>query len=234
MLRSTIRSAAVLAFIALAAASAAAAGAAPPAAPSLGADQLLYEGATVDVQIDVNGEAAAQFLGSILDAAAETAEEQVAAMEQRTVPHQVVMARPLIGPAKEVVKSITQVTLLVMKTEETLRAEDIMSHYRDLITPRGWTPMATIRTGDGVNIAAYLAPEGKGLLGAIRPGARELIVGLITSREPLGDLLAHVVRAGGSEIVPQIFAAHAMHGAPAPDAGCQEAEPAADETPPVE
>jgi hypothetical protein len=191
----------------------------------LTADDLAYEGASVDVQIDVNGEAAIQLLGGVLDAAAEVAEEQIAAMTEggpAGALGPVGMARPLIGPAKETIKSITQVTALIMKTEQPIEAKDIMSHYSDLAIGRGWTPMVRVAAEKDVNIAAFLAPEAKGIFAVIRPNQRELIVGAVTARAPLGDLLAEVIRAGGGEVIPHFLAARMTHSPPAPEAPASE------------
>jgi hypothetical protein len=119
-----------------------------------------------------------------------------------------------------------------MKTPETVEADEVMSHYGGVITPLGWTPMVTLRTDGGENVAVYLAPEAKGVCAVIRPNSRELIVGLITAREPLGDLIAQVVRAGGSEILPQILGRRAAHAdVESQHANDEEVEPAAEETP---
>ena len=52
-----------------------------------------------------------------------------------------------------------------------------------------------------------IAPSAKGVFAAVRPNQRELIVALITTSEPIGDLLAQVVRAGGGDILPKILQA---------------------------
>jgi len=65
-----------------------------------------------------------------------------------------------------------------------------------------------------------IAPSAKGIFAAIRPNQRELIVALITTNEPIGDLLAQVVRAGGGDILPKILQASARK-APQPEAQCE-------------
>ena len=57
---------------------------------------------------------------------------------------------------------------------------------------------------------SLLAPCAKGIFAAVRPNQRELIVALITTNEPIGDLLAQVVRAGGGDLIPKIVQARAQ------------------------
>ena len=200
----------------------------------LSSEELVYEGAPIEVAIDVNGEAAVQLIGGVLDAAADVVQEQVSAIARGEVEAagpfgQAAMAEPLIGPAKDVIKSVTRVTLLVMKPDQAPPGDEVVAYYHDLMTTRGWTPMVTVRADGGENIAVLLAPGGKGLFGVIRPGGHELIVGLITTREPLGDLLAQIVRAGGSGVLPKILAARARPAPPAPQETCEKSE--AEESP---
>jgi len=203
-----------------------------PGQGELSSKELVYEGAPIEVAIDVNGEAAVQLIGGVLDAAADLAQEQVSAVAQGKKLNapgrfgQAAMAVPLIGPAKDVIKSVTRVTVLVMEPEQAPPGDEVVAYYHGLMTARGWTPMLTVRTDGGENIAVLLAPGGKGLFGVIRPGEDELIVGLITTREPLGDLLAQIVRAGGSEVLPKLLAARARAPEPSPQAEetCDESE----------
>ncbi len=194
-----------------------------PGQGELSSEELVYEGAPIEVAIDVNGEAAVQLIGGVLDAAADVVQDQVSAIARGEVEAagpfgQAAMAEPLIGPAKDVIKSITRVTVLVMEPEQAPPGDEVVAYYHGLMTARGWTPMLTVRTDGGENIAVLLAPGGKGLFGVIRPGDDELIVGLITTREPLGDLLAQIVRAGGSEVLPKFLAARARAPEPSPEA----------------
>ena len=216
---------------AMLAAGAAAVAGTDPGQGELSSEELVYEGAPIEVAIDVNGEAAVQLIGGMLDAAAEIAQEQVSAVAQGKVNApgplgQAAMAEPLIGPAKDVIKSITRVTVLVMEPEQAPPGDEVVAYYHGLMTARGWTPMLTVRADGGENIAVLLAPGGKGLFGVIRPDDDQLIVGLITTREPLGDLLAQIVRAGGSEVLPKFLAARARASEPSPQAEetCDESE----------
>ena len=216
---------------AMLAAGAAAVAATEPGQGALSGEELVYEGAPIEVAINVNGEAATQLLGGVLDAAADVVQEQVSAIARGEVEAagpfgEAAMAGPLIGPAKDVIKSVTRVTVLVMKPEQAPPGDQVAAYYQGLMTARGWTPMLTLRADGGENIAVLLAPGGKGLFGVIRADDDELIVGLITTREPLGDLLAQIVRAGGSEVLPKFLAARARAPEPSPEAEetCEESE----------
>ena len=198
--------------------------AAPAGDDALTADQLTYKGATVKVQVDVNGEAAVQLIGGMLDAAAESVQKQATNALQSGPMGQVAMAAPFIGPAKDAIKSLSRATVLVMSTGEGARAEDVMGYYSRLIAPRGWISMVTVHAETGENVAVYLAPGGKGLFGVVRPNGSELVVFLVTTTEPLGNLLAEIVRTGGSEALPMLLAATSRPGPPA------EAQPAVAES----
>jgi hypothetical protein len=201
--------------------------AASASAETLTIDDLKYEGAAVEVEVDVNGEAAVMLIGGVLDEAARTAQEQIAA--GGNLPPQVAMAEPMLEPATQMIKSLSRVSAVIMKTDESAAGLDVIDHYGGKMSPRGWTQLATVRTGKGENILAMLAPGGKGVFIAVRPNGRELIVALITTQEPIGDLLAQVVRAGGGQALSQIMAAKPE--APKPSQGCESAEdPEATET----
>jgi hypothetical protein len=190
------------------------------ATDALTIEDLKYRGASVDVEVDVNGEAAVQLIGGVLDEAARTAQEQIAA--GGSLPPQVAMAEPMLEPAKQMIKSLSRVVAVVMKTDESAADLDVIDHYGAKMSPRGWTQLATVRTGKGENILVMLAPGGKGVFVAIRPNGRELIVALITTREPIGDLLTQVARAGGGQVLPKILAAKANR--PERSTGCGETE----------
>ena len=86
----------------------------------IGADQLVYQGATVETQVDVNGEAAMALVGSALDAIAAQMEEQAKAMQaEGKSPGEgpmamLPMAAPMIGPARDAIKSLSHITVVVM------------------------------------------------------------------------------------------------------------------------
>jgi hypothetical protein len=192
---------------------------APAAASQTGAemlttDQLIYGGATVKIQVDVNGEAAVALLGNALDAAAQVAREQAAAMaeggESPGGPMgKMAIAEPLIAPAMNAIKSVTRVTLLVMQPGESSASEDLTGYYSGLMTERGWMQLVKVRSESGENIAAFVAPGGKGVFAAIRPNARELVVALVTTRRPVGELLGQIVRSGGGHVIAGILGARA-------------------------
>ncbi|MDH4179981.1 MAG: hypothetical protein OEV33_05675 [Armatimonadota bacterium] len=186
--------------------SALASGAALAQTDALTIDNLKYEGATVDVEVDVNGEAAVQLVGGILDEAAAIVQDQAGA---EGLPSQLAMAQPFIGPAKDAIKSLSRAIALVMKTDESAADLDAAAHYGAMMAARGWSPLATVRTGKGENILVMIAPSAKGVFAVVRPNRRELIVALITTNEPIGDLLAQVVRAAGGDILPNILQARA-------------------------
>jgi len=187
------------------------------------------------MEIDVNGEAAVQLVGGLLDAVAEVAVEQAAALEQATAGAEgkhsggppVAAVVPLIGPARDVIKDIRRVTVLVTRPDESAEPDAIMAHYRDLMTSRGWIPMATVRTERGQRVLALVAPGGKGVFAMIRPKAEQLVVGLATTARPVGDMLGEIVRAGGGHL-PQILMArggpHHAEEQAAAEEGCESPE----------
>ena len=171
---------------------------------ALTTEQLVMQGATVKFQVDVNGEVAMQLLGGMLDAAADTV-KQAAASGQGGEMGELAMAEPFIGPAKDLVKSLSRVTAVVMQAPPD--SKDVIGQYEALMVARGWTMLATTRAITGQEAAAYVAPGGKGVFVAVRPSGQELIVALVTTREPIGDLLGQIVRAGGGKALPMLLAA---------------------------
>ena len=202
---------------------------------ALTSEDLVYPGATVKVEIDVNGEAAVQLVGGLLDAAAEVAAEQAAAIEQATAGAgngpPVAAIASLIGPARDVIKDIRRVTVLVTRPDESAEPDAIFSHYRDLMTGRGWTPMATVRAERGQRVLVLVAPGGKGVFAMIRPKAEQLVVGLATTARPVGDMLGEIVRAGGGQL-PQILMQHAASQKAPEQPAAEEHCESPDKTPP--
>ena len=201
--------------------SALACGAAFAAADPITTDDLKYRAATVKVEVDVNGAAAIQLVGGILDEAAAIVEDQASGGAEG-LPHELAMAQPFIGPAKDAVKSLSRIIALVMKTDDSAAELDVAAHYGTMMAHRGWSRLATVRTDNGQNILVMIAPSAKGIFIAIRPNQKDLIVALVTTSEPIGDLLAQVVRAGGGDILPQILPAQAQRKQQ--QAECEEAE----------
>jgi hypothetical protein len=229
--------------------------AAPPAAEELTTEQLVLQGATVKFQVDVNGEVAMQLVGGMLDAAADTV-KQAAASGQGGEMGELAMAEPFIGPAKDLVKSISRVTAVVMQAppldcpsdpdgpsgsgtgargglalaggdpelaEGPPDSKDLIGQYEAMMVARGWTMLVTTRAITGQEAAAYVAPGGKGIFVAVRPNGQELIVALVTTREPIGDLLGQIVRAGGAKALPMLLAAD-RRGDPSTGSGSSRAE----------
>jgi hypothetical protein len=195
-----------------------AAAAAPPGDEGLTVEQLALKGATVKFQVDVNGDAAMQLLGGILDAAAEVAQQQAATANQAGPMAQMAMAEPFIGPTKDMLKSLSRVTVLVMQAGP--EPKDVVTYYGDMMIARGWSALATTRAITGQDAAVYLAPGGKGVFVVARPNGEELIVALVTTHQPIGDLLGQIVRAGGTKALPMILAAKSK---PAPKEECKQA-----------
>ncbi len=222
-------------FLAAAVLAASAAGAAPlPEADApLTTDQLIYQDTDIEVQVDVNGEAAAQLIGGLLDAVAEIALDQAAAIGEGAAgpgpPHVAAIAAPLIEPAKNVIKSITRISVLVMKPGDSVNPDEATTYYHDLMTSRGWTPMISVRSKGEERVLVLVAPGGKGVFVNVVE-RNEMVVAMVATTEPLGDLLAQVIRAGGGHVLQGIMA-HAAQQKPAPEPpACEES--AAEETPP--
>ncbi|GEM_PF-2281798 len=229
------------AFLAAAVLAASAAVAAPlPAADApLTTDHLIYQDTDIEVQVDVNGEAAVQLIGGLLDALAETAHEQAALIGEGGAgpvpPHVAAIAAPLIEPAKNVIKSITRVSVLVMKPGDSINPDEAATYYHDLMTSRGWTPMIRVRSKGEERVLVLVAPGGKGVFVNVVE-SNEMVVAMVATTEPLGDLLAQVVRAGGGQVLQGIMA-HAAQPKPAPEPPASEESPAEEspsEEPPSE
>jgi hypothetical protein len=210
------------AVVAMLAALGAQAAAGEPAADlgPLTSSQLVYPGLQVEFLVDVNGAAVAQLLGPALDAGAEVAHKLAASFKQQAqsegwarapgvslaaVP---LMAEQLIDPAKDLLKSFTRATLVVMKSPDAGKspeAEAVIGYYENLMLPRGWVPMVTVRPGSRQEgLLLLLAPGGKGVFGALRPNSRELVVGMVAANRPIGELLGELVRAGG-QLAPRLL-----------------------------
>ncbi len=187
----------------------------PASAPT--AAELVYQGATVKMQVDVNGAAAVQLVGGLIDAAATAAQEQAKAMQQagpgahmqgqEMGPAQAMaMAGPMIEPTREIIKSLDQVTVLMMQASAPVAGDAFVSYYQNLMQERGWTPLITVRGQGMPAVASLMAPEGKGVFLAAFPGGNEeVVVALLTTTKPIGDLLGQLAAAGQSAM-PQIMA----------------------------
>ena len=208
----------------------------PAADAPLTTDQLIYQGAEIELQVDVNGEAAAQLIGGLLDAVAEIGHDQAATIGEGGAgpvpPHVAAIAAPLIEPAKNVIKSITRVSVLVMKPGDSVNPDEAMSYYHGLMTSRGWTPMISVRAKGEERVLVLVAPGGKGVFANVVKH-NEMVVAMVATTEPLGDLLAEVVRAGGGLVLQKIMMARAAQPGPTPEPPASEESPA-EESPPEE
>ncbi len=206
------------------------------AAPTQGAvttEQLIYQSAAVQVQVDVNGAAAVQLVGDALDALASTAKEQVGALAQAGPGGPaggkaavIAAALPLIDPAKEAIKSLTRAAFVVMKPSERTSGDAVSSYYNQLMAGQGWSPLITVKGPNGERISAMLAPEAKGIFLMVQEKT-DLVVGMITTSQPIGQLIGQIVRAGGG-VVPAIIAARAEQPA---QALAEQSEPTQQEEP---
>jgi len=204
----------------------AAATAAAPAGGGVTAQELVYEGAQVEMQIDVNGEAAVQLVGGAIDALAATAQEQAKVMAEMAAkggegPHAKIAAMApaalqVIEPVKEAIKSLTQMTVVVMRPKAAATADQVTSHYSKLMGPRGWSPLMSVRGPKNETVMAMLAREGKGLFFVVRE-QEELVTALVTTSKPLGDLIAQIIRASGAA-VPAVLMQSRMVGMSGPAA----------------
>ena len=200
--------------VALVAVLASAAGAAGPSASAGGpsAEELIYQGSPVEVQVDVNGQAAVELLGGVLDGAeaALQAQAKAAGEGKAALPPQVAGMLPvgveMLKPAKEAIKSITQVTFVVMKPKGALDPERVREHYANLMRARGWVPLASVRGQGAPAIQVMLGPGGKGLFGMVFEHS-ELVVALIATNRPLGEVLGEVVRVAGGNVPAALMAA---------------------------
>ncbi len=188
-------------------------------------EKLIYQGAAIDTQIDVNGEAAVMLVGSALDALAAQAEEQVKAMQASGNPPmpgpmaKLSLVAPMIGPAKDAIKSLQHITVLVMKPKAPAQPDQFIAYYRGLMSPLGWSPFVTVKDKDGTGISALLAPEAKGVFVAISD-KDEMIVAMVTTGRPLGDIIGQVVSSGGN-VIPAIIDSLGK-GKPAPEEAAAE------------
>jgi hypothetical protein len=199
--------------------------AAAPAAGGITTDQLIYQGAAVEMQVDVDGAAAVQLVGDALDAIAAQAKEQGQAIAQTGAGGDkmamISAGLPLIDPVKEVIKSLQRAAVVVMKPGEKTDSEAVYGYYTKLMGDQGWAPLITVKGPKGERVSVMMAPEAKGLFLMVQEKS-ELVVGLIITSQPIGQLIGQVVRASGG-MVPAIIASR---GAPPVQAVAEEGQPA--------
>jgi hypothetical protein len=194
---------------------------------------LVYQGATIKMQVDVNGAAAVELVGGLLDAATAAVEGQAKAMPGPEAQLQgpaakMRMVAPMVGPARDLVKSLDRVTVLQMVTAGPVAGEQFIAHYQGLMQGRGWTPLITVRGQGMPAVATLVAPQGKGLFAAVSPGGNQVIVAVLTMTRPIGELVGQLAEAGQSAM-PQLMAMM-NHPRPTPAAEPEPEKPA-EETP---
>ncbi len=166
----------------------------------LATEKLIYQGAEVETQVDVNGAAAVALVGGAVDAIAAQSQEAAKAMQSQgggggrmaMLP----MVVPMIEPAKEAIKSLERITVLVMKPKDEVNTEEFISYYSGLMTPQGWSPLVTVRDKDKTAVVMMIAPEAKGFFFAVND-RNEIVSGLITTTRPIGDILGQLINASG-------------------------------------
>ena len=164
------------------------------------AAQLVYEGADVDTQVDVNGVAAMQLVGGMLDAIVAQAKNLPPGGGPQDGPMAMLPAvMPMLDPARDAIKSLQQITVVVMKPKQAFEPKAFAKHYSDLMSGQGWSPLATVVDKDGTAVVTMIAPEAKGVFFAVNDKS-EVVAGLITTSKPIGDLLGQVVQAGGGSL----------------------------------
>lgn len=169
-------------------------------------DKLIYQGVAVETQVDVNGAGAVALVGGAIDAIAAQAQEagrqlqaQGGAAASVGYGAMLPLALPMIEPAKEAIKSLERITLVVMKPKEEVGTEEFISYYSGLMGPQGWSPLITVRDKDKTAVLLMTAPEAKGVFFAVND-KKELVSGLITTTKPIGEILGQLINASGGAI----------------------------------
>jgi hypothetical protein len=182
------------------------------------AEQLVYQGAKVEMQVDVNGQAAVQLVGDALDALVATVQEQAKAMadiagksggpeaqKMAALAPVALQALQIVEPVKEAIKSLSRMTVVVMKPKEGTVRQQVTDHYSKLMASRGWTPLLSVRGNQGESVLAMVAGGGRGLFFMVNEKS-DLLTGLVTTTRPIGELIGQVIRASGGAI-PAIMSA---------------------------
>ena len=198
-------------------------------------DKLIYQGATVETQVDVNGVAAVQLVGGALDAIAAQAQEAAKAMQAQGGPKaaegplaMLPAVLPMIEPVKEAIKSLDRITVLVMKPKQEVKTDEFISYYTGLMTPLGWSPLMTVRDKDKTAVVMMIAPEARGVFFAVND-QKQMVCGIVATTKPIGELLGQVINAG-SGAWPMIMS-QINRPKPAPHPPAAPAKPAAPKPP---
>jgi hypothetical protein len=197
---------------------------------------LAFPGTKTELQMDLNGESAMLLLGGTIDAIFDSAKQQADVVKAHgdKLPPEVsaIVAQmgPLAGPVmdamKDSIKSITHVTVLVMRPSGAVTIDGINNRYNALMIRQGWQSLLTVKAeGEGM-LLSYIAPEGKGVFGVMqeRQGG-EIIVLMVTASKPLGDLVGQVIRTA-SPLASQFMLLRGQSMMPHPQMGHEVATPA--------
>ncbi len=177
--------------------------------PPLSAAQLIYPHATVETRLEVSGIGATQLIGGALAAHAyelradAKAAQEAGASEQALA--EIAESISRVESTKEVVTSFLGFVLVVMKPGQPVKAADFVEHYQHLMSPRGWSPLATVQhEKEGDALLLMLAPGEKGIFLGVS-GKEEMVTGLVTTSKPLGKLLASIFHTGeGSDAMAEL------------------------------
>jgi len=168
--------------------------------PPFSAAQLAYPRATIKTRIEVSGISAGQLIGGALAAYAYELQADAKAAEEAGASEEalaeIAQKMSAVEEMRDTLTSFLGFVLVVMKPSEPVKAAHFVEHYQHLMSPRGWSPLATVQDEDNQNAIVFmLAPNGKGLFVALS-STDEILTGLVTTSKPLGELLAKILHTG--------------------------------------
>ncbi len=189
-------------------------------------DSLVYQGAEVQTQVDVNGAAAMVLLGKGLDSLSAQAQKQAAALQSagnlrpgeraKLAVAQAVL--PILEPTKETLKSLDHLTFVLLQPKAPVSAADFTKFYAGCLASQGWSSLFSLQDKSGTAVVSYMAPEGRGVFFAVNQPST-IVVALVTTTRPIGDLLNQIIDAGGNAVptlVQEFLARRQPPVAPAP------------------
>ncbi len=106
---------------------------------------------------------------------------------------------PILEPTKETLKSLDHITFVVMHPPSPVTAADFTKFYSGCLAAQGWSSLFSLQDKSGPAIVSYLAPEGRGLFFAVNQPST-ILVALLTTTRPIGDLLNQIIDAGGNAV----------------------------------
>lgn len=172
---------------------------------------LAYSGLPITYQMDLNGQDVLLLIGGMVESLAAAAHQQIATFNQQAAPNvanqktkeTLAQVKPTIEPIKQALTSISHVAFVQMQPNEDIKFDELIGAYQGMMSKNGWSVTMLARdvraAGGGL---VMMAPESKGLLGVFQPGkSQPVIVALVTTTAPLGDLLAQVAQAGGPQVI---------------------------------